>query len=112
MNDKPALVREVIKELERRAAQIFEAARATHEEAVCAPTPMESHSDKTRFEMQSAYAYQKGIGVKYEAAIKALKGFVCSDIPASRVEIGSVVVVERGGAEARYFYFPKGTRSW
>lgn len=108
MNNKQNLVAEVIKELEKRAMQISETARATHEEAVCAPTPMESHSDKTRFEMQSAYAHQKAMSARYEAAIQALKGFLCPNIPASRVDVGSVVVVERDGKEVRYFILPEG----
>ncbi|MFH1192839.1 MAG: hypothetical protein V1656_00775 [Candidatus Jorgensenbacteria bacterium] len=107
MNRKQKLLSEVIRQLETRAAKLSDAARVTHEEAVRAPTPMESHSDRTRFEMQTASARQGEMAAKYEAAIKILKEFTLPT-PSLKADIGSLVIAERDGKEARYFILPEG----
>ena len=107
MIDKSTLLFNVIEELETRAEKLSDAARVTHEEAVRAPTPMESHSDRTRFEMQTASARQREMAAKYEAAIKILKGFALPK-PSSKVELGSLVIAERDGKETRCFVLPEG----
>jgi transcription elongation GreA/GreB family factor len=108
MFPKSSLLLAVIKEIEERAAKLSDAARVTHEEAVRAPTPMESHSDRTRFEMQTASSHQRAMASKYEAAIKKLKNFSLPPLVPSKAGAGSLITVERNSKESRYFLLPEG----
>lgn len=107
MLDKSALLLNVIQELEARAAKLADAARATREEVVRAPTPMESHSDKTRFEMQLAHGHQQEMILKYERAIAALEVFTFPK-EFHEVALGVLVTVERSGKAMRYLLLPEG----
>jgi len=96
----------VIAELEKQKRELEAHAEETHRHATEAPSPMESNSDKTRFEMNSLHGNMVEVIMGYERALASLATF---EIPekGSAVGLGSLVdISNERGARSTVFLLP------
>lgn len=93
MTDKKKILSLVMEELAKQkrdlAARVAEAQQHARE----APTPMESHSDRTRDEMHALAGNLQELIARYEAAEKTLRAFMLPEGEESIV-LGSLVGIE------------------
>jgi transcription elongation GreA/GreB family factor len=103
---KHELLSLVIAELEKQKRELEAHAEETHRYATEAPSPMESNSDKTRFEMNSLHGNMVEVIMGYERTLKSLDGFVFPE-EGSVVGFGSLVdVSNEHGATSTIFLLP------
>lgn len=106
--DKPFILSCVIEALRSEAERIEMSAAGTQREATEAPSPMESYSDKTKFEMQTMTGALRQASERIRRAITTLEGFTCP--PAGgRIAAGTLAVTEETGQNHKwYFMLPEG----
>jgi len=91
--DKKSLLALVIEELAKQKRDLIARADETHQMAKEAPSPMESNSDRTRYEMNTLAGNLRDVITRYDATEKALSAFT----PPEHMDIiglGAIVVIE------------------
>lgn len=103
---KHGLLTLVIAELEKQKRELEAHAEETHRHATEAPSPMESNSDKTRFEMNALHGNMVEVIMSYERTLETLTAFTFPE-EGSVVGLGSLVdVSNERGATSTVFLLP------
>lgn len=99
MADKGKLLQLVIEKAEKEKVRIEATLESIREEAIGAPDSRQSHSDTTRFQINSIRGKLRENAERYRTIVKALETFTFPAKIAPRVSIGSLVELadENGG---------------
>jgi transcription elongation GreA/GreB family factor len=102
--NKAKLLGLVVAELKKQKEQLEKNAESVRRNRLETPSPTESHSDRTRFEMEVVYsALQDTLG-EYEKALNVLMAFVLPEKKPDRVVVGAIVEIE-DAARVHHVYF-------
>lgn len=113
---KTQLIGAVIERLEADKEGLKTRFRRVHEEIVDAPTPTQSHSDQTRFQLSQVANEIDSAFASKDEGIRDLKSLLVNlsdedfaSKTSERVMLGSLVEAQHGsGSEERYFVLPAG----
>ncbi|MEK7513088.1 MAG: GreA/GreB family elongation factor [Patescibacteria group bacterium] len=109
--DKKLILAAVIAELERQKRDTERNASAVHAHAVEAPSPMESHSDQTRYEMNTLHENLRAAIETYTQSITTLANLELGGGPDTAVGVGSVVRIEDAAHQSKTLFLLPEVRS-
>ncbi|MDI6820907.1 MAG: hypothetical protein QMD65_01885 [Patescibacteria group bacterium] len=103
--NKPELLMLVVEELKKAKNELEKSAKKVKQEIRNAPSPMQSHSDKTRFELSSIYRNSASLIEGYNNAINKLNKFPMPKSSVdSKINLGSLIEVGENKSEHKYYF--------